>query len=105
MGTLAHFFLDTDLRCSHDGLVAILEKKKITVDEGEYVVFMNSARTMVKMFCGGNNALLHYKKDGRVLDPGVIRYLPKHCGGNRLNMDEAVKEHLHTILKRRKSQE
>lgn len=102
MGMLAHFFLDTDMRCSHIGFKKLLVKHKIKIKEGEFVVFMNSARTIVKMFCGGTDAILHVKNEGRVLDPGVIPYLPKYCGGKKLDLDGAVKEHLEELMKNRK---
>lgn len=101
MGKLAHFFLDVDMRCSHEGLWAMLKKKKIKVAEDEFVVFLNRKRSTIKMFCGGKDALMHYRKDGRVIDPGVIRYLPKYCGGKELDVDGAVKEYLQELMKRR----
>lgn len=102
MNKLAHFFLDVDLRCSHDGLSQIIKKNKIQIGKNDFVVFMNQKRTMIKMFCQGEDALLHYKKDGRTLDPGIIRFLPEHCGGKKLNVEGAIKDHLTHLMKRKK---
>lgn len=101
---LTHFFQDVDLRCSHDGLSELIRKEKIKIGEGDFVVFMNTSRTMIKMFCHGKDAILHYKKDGRVLDPGIVKYLPKYCGGTELDIDGAIREHLEELLARRKKQ-
>ncbi len=100
---LAHFFLDVDMRCGHDGLMEIVRKKKIQIKEDDFIVFMNTSRTIIKMFCGSEEAILHYKKEGRVIDPGIIKYMPKFCGGKQLNMDGALREHIQDVLKRRQS--
>lgn len=100
---LAHFILDVDMRCNHDGLVELLKKNRIKIKENDFVVFMNRSRTMIKMFCQGKEALLHYKKDGRVLDPGIIPYLPKYCGGGELHVEKAVRAHLLDLMERRRN--
>lgn len=98
---LAHFFLNQDMRCTHDGLAEVLKKKKIKVNDGDFVVFLNRKRNMVKMFCGGKAALLCYKKDNRVIDPGIIPLLPKYCGGDEMNIDAAVREHLLKLMRKK----
>ena len=102
-GKLAHFFLDMDMRCSHQGLQSILKKMKITIEDGDFIVFLNRRRNMIKMFCHGKEALLHYKKDDRQIDPGVIAYLPKYCGGNELDINGAIGEHLKDMLSRKRN--
>ena len=102
-GSLLHFFLDVDMRCNHKGLAEFLKKNKIKFGEKDFIVFMNSRRNMVKMFCNGKKVLLHYRSETRILDPGVIRYLPKYCNGQKLDMDGAVSEHLQDVLRRRKT--
>ncbi len=101
MAKLAHFFLDVDMRCSHEGLWALLKKNKIKVGSDEFVIFMNRSRTKIRMFCGTKEALLSYQKDNRVIDPGVIRYLPKYAGGKELDIDGAMREYLKDVLKRK----
>lgn len=101
MNLLAHFFLDCDMRCSHEGLLAMIKKKKITIKEGEFIVFMNRRRSMIKMFCGHKGALMHWRDGNKQVDPGIIRYLPKYCGGNELDVTGAVKEHLEKMLKKK----
>lgn len=98
---LAHIFVSVDMRLAHAGLIEFLKKKKIKVKEGDYIVFMNSSRTIVKMFCNSDAAILHYKKAGTKIDPGVIRYLPKYCNGAELDIDGAKAEHLKDLMKRR----
>jgi hypothetical protein len=102
MGRLAHFFLDVDMRLSHQGLWDYIKKKRIKVEQDDFVVFMNRKRNMVKMFCGGKEAIFSYKKDDRALDPGIIPLLPKYCGGSAMDVDGAVKEHLLKLLNKRK---
>lgn len=102
MAKLMHFFLDVDLRCNHIGLLDFLKKKKIKIGPHDFIVFMNHKRTMIKMLCKGKEVLLHYKKDGRVLDPGIIKYLPKYVDGKEMNIEGAVKEHLEEVLARRR---
>ena len=97
---LAHFFLNIDMRCTHEGLMAVVKKQKIEIKPGEFVVFMNRSRTMVKMFCGSNKAILHYRGE-KQLDPGIIQHLPKFCGGSEMDVASAVREHLHGLMKRR----
>lgn len=98
MARLAHFFLDVDMRQGHAGLVKLVTKKKIKVVEGEYVIFLNGKRNIIKMFCGSEAALLHYKKDGRVIDPRIIPILPSFCEGKTMNIDGALREHLTKAL-------
>lgn len=98
---LLHIFSGVDMRCSHVGLQLLLKKKKITMKETDFVIFLNNNRNLCKMFCGGTDAILYYHKDGRVIDPGVLQYLPKYCGGGKINMDAAIKEHLTDVLARR----
>jgi hypothetical protein len=98
---IAHFFLNVDMRCNHTGLLDLLKKNNVTIGDHDFVVFLNKSRTMIKMFCQGEDVLLHYKKDGRVIDPGIIPFLPKYCGGKQLNVEGAIKEHLQTLMERR----
>ncbi len=101
MAKLVHFFFDVDLRCNHRGLLEILKKKKIKITEDDFIVFMNHKRTMVKMLCKGKEALLHWRNENRILDPGVVRHLPKFCDGTSMDVDAAVESHLMEIMSRR----
>lgn len=100
-GRIAHFFLDVDMRCGHEGLFDLVKKNKIKLVENDFIVFMNTARTIIKMFCQGKEVILHYKNDNRVLDPGIIPHLPKYCNGEKLNVDGAIKDHLSALMKRK----
>lgn len=101
MSKLLHFFLDADMRCNHNGLKEFLKKKKIAFSSEDYIVFMNKRRNMIKMFCKGNEVIMHYRADKRIIDPGVIRYLPKYCDGKEMDVEGAIAEHLKDMLRRR----
>ncbi len=94
--------MNVDMRQNHKGLLEFLKKKKIKIKQGDYIVFMNGKRTMLKMLCNSEFAILHYKKDNRPIDPGVILYLPKFCNGTEFNVDAAREAHLRDMLARKK---
>lgn len=100
--TLAHIFLDVDMRLGHEGLKEMLRSKKIKVKDGDFVVFLNAPRTIIKCFCNSLEAILHVKNNNKRLDLGVIKYLPKYCNGPELNLDAAIEENLKDLMGRRK---
>lgn len=102
MSRLAHIFQDIDMRMAHAGLKDMLRSKRIKVKEGDFVVFLNSSRTIIKCFCNGTEALMHVKNNGKRLDLGVIKYLPKYCNGPELDLNGAVAENLKDLMQRRK---
>lgn len=97
-----HCFFDFDMRCNHNGILLFLKKKKIEITKDDFIVFMNTKRNMIKMICRGEKALLHYRSERRILDPGIIQFLPKYVGGGKLNIDAAVEENLIGMLARAK---
>lgn len=105
MSKLAHIFLDIDMRMGHEGLKEYLKKKKIKMREGDFIVFLNHTRTIIKCFCNSLDAILHVKNSDKRLDLGVIKYLPKYCNGPELNLAGAVEENLRDMMKRKKAQQ
>jgi hypothetical protein len=99
---IIHCFFDFDMRCNHAGILAFLKKKKIQITEDDFIVFMNSKRNMIKMMCRGKDAILHYRQEGRILDPGIVAYLPHYVNGNKLNIEGAIQENLEGMLERHK---
>lgn len=88
---------DADLRCSHDGLSQMLEKNfQIKTDNlklGEFVVCLNSAETIVKIYTHGNT-IAHYKsKKGRI-ELKAIMHLPKFFNGSSFAYNKALAETL-----------
>lgn len=100
MPKLMHFFSNFDMRNSHDGIMLFLKKKKIEVTEDDFIVFMNGRRTMIKMVCRDNKCLLHYKSRTSI-DPQLIKHLPKYVGGKTMGIDEAIKDNIEEMMKRR----
>lgn len=101
---LAHVFFDVDMRLSHQGLKDLLKKKRIVMQEGDFIVFLNAAKTMIKAFAKNHDAILFVKNgNNRRLDLGIIKYLPKYCNGPTLDLAAAVEENLKDIMARRRT--
>lgn len=87
--------LNADLRCSHDGLSSMLKSSfKIDtakLEAGEYVVCVNSAKTIVKIFTGGNN-ICHHKSRKGAIDMRTLKEIPRFFNGRSFNYDGAVGE-------------
>lgn len=103
MSKIAHLFLNVDMRMGHDGLKDLCRQKRVKITEEDFIVFVNSARTMIKCFCKGKEAIMHIKKEGKVLDLGIIKYLPRYCNGADLDIDSAIADNLRDVMKRKKS--
>lgn len=102
MSKLAHIFLDIDMRLGHTGLKEYLKKKKIKIREGDFIVFLNQPRTIIKCFCNSLDAILHVKNNDKRIDLGVIKYLPKYCNGPELNLKGAIEENIRDLMQKRK---
>lgn len=56
MQKLVRCFLNTDMRCQHDGLAEVANNEKVDVHnlkKGEHIVFINTKRNRVKMISPG----------------------------------------------------
>lgn len=103
---LAHVFHDVDMRMGHTSLRALLKRHKITIHPEDFIVFINTTRTMVKAFAGSLDAIIHIKqgtgKVGKRIDLGMLKYLPQYCNGPALNVDSAVEKNIKDLMERRK---
>lgn len=101
MGSIVHFFGDTDLRCQHNGLSEIAKKEKIDVGKllpGEYVVYVNHARDRVKLFTSSNVIAYLRLKTGKI-DLRTIQFIPKAFeGSGRIDYDKSLKEFVESSL-------
>jgi hypothetical protein len=92
---VVRFFPGADLRCMHDGLRSIAVENGVDPYElrpGEFLVFCNTARTMLKIYAPGNTIACTKSPDGRRLDLNVIKYIPRFFNGSEFNYDGALKE-------------
>jgi hypothetical protein len=93
-GKVLHYIPDADMRNCHQGL-ALLAKKhlKINVTDlkpGEFVLFVNSSWTAIKIF-GSDHCYMHYKRpDGARLNAKAVLSLPHFVRGQNINYDKAL---------------
>lgn len=92
---ITRLVLNADLRCSHDGLSEMLKKtfklETNDLEPGEYVVCVNSAKTIVKIFAAGN-VIAHYKSPRGMINLKTLRLIPKFFNGRALDYDGALGE-------------
>lgn len=90
---VVHLIRDVDMRNSHDGL-AELAKKVLSVDTdrlapGEFVMYVNTSQTMVKLQHG--RWLLSYKKPDRSrLNAKALLALPSFAQGADIGYEKAL---------------
>ena len=80
--TLTHCFLNTDLRCQHDGLTLIAKKRRVDVMElptGEHVIFINTNQNKMKMFSPGGVLSYLRLKTGKI-DLNTLAKIPQSFG-------------------------
>lgn len=86
---------NADLRNSHDGLEAIAKDFKLKVSEleiGEFVVFMNTRKTAIKIYAAGNT-IAHFKMPGgKKLNLKTIAMIPRYFNGSEFRYDQALRE-------------
>lgn len=102
MNRIIRYFPNTDLRNAHDGLRLIASKEKIDVDGlkvGEFVIFVNSKQTVLKMYTLGG-IIAHLKMpQGHRINPKTIAEIPRFFSGSRINYDAALREVMHREFK------
>lgn len=84
-----------DLRCSHTGL-SLIAKKNFKIDtselgQGQYLVFINTAKTIVKVYTGGN-IIAHYKSRHGQINLKTLSLIPKYFNGPKFHYDAALSE-------------
>lgn len=104
-GKIIQIFQDADLRCSHEGLALIADKEKVNIKElkeGEYVVFFNTKRTMLKV-AAAHNTIAHTKTEmGRFFDVScIVNVVRAFHNTGKLDYSKALKEHLEKLLARK----
>lgn len=102
MARAIQIFLDSDLRCSHDGLAMIAKKEKIDVSKlepGEYVIFVNSAKDKCKVYAAFNVVAYLKPPKGHKIEMKVIQLIPvAFAATGRIDYDKALKELLEKEL-------
>lgn len=93
-------FQDADLRGNHKSLSMLASENGIEtngVNPGEFVVFINRKKTMVKVFTGHNTIAFHKNPDEHRLAPECLRFIPEAFGADgSLEMSKAIKKALET---------
>ena len=101
MQRLVRCFLDSDMRCQHNGLAKIASKAKVNVynlAKGEHVVFINGRLNRVKMFSPGG--ILSYLKVSKgQIDLATLALIPQAF--NDGDIDVGYSRALKTGLKKR----
>ena len=91
-------FLDTDMRCQHDGLSKIAIDNKLNVHKlkhGEHAVFINRSKNRIKMLSHGGVLSYLKLKRGEVLDLNTLKYIPaafNDSGDLKVSYSNALKK-------------
>lgn len=94
---LRRVFLDSDLRCSFEGLRKLAKEEKTPLADAT-VLFVNRKATAFKML-HKDAYLIYYKNGNRRIPLDAIAHLPEHFGGTELEMQVAIKNSLMQKLK------
>lgn len=90
---IARVYLDCDLRCSFDGLNALLKKDGVEIasSPGNFVLFMNRKATAFKLLTANSYLMFYRSPSGRIaLD--AIQNIPEFFDGTRLDFNKAVEK-------------
>lgn len=102
---ILHCFFDADMRCSHDGLAARAAKDKVnvkTLDTGQYIVFVNSAKNRIKLYAANETVAYYRAPKGVRIDLGVIVRIPANFAATgRIDYTKALKETVEKALSRK----
>lgn len=104
LGRIIQVFQNADLRYGLPGLSLICKKYNIPLDSlshGEYVVFINTAQTMVKVIAG-HQVVAQFRRDkGQRIDLNTIAYIPQcFMAHGALSYDEMLKDYFEEKLKK-----
>ncbi len=103
MNKIIRYFPDTDLRNAHAGLALIAKKYKVDVEDltpGEFVVFINTKHTVLKMYAS-SGVIAHLKmKQGHKINPKTIAMIPRYFNGSTIKYDDALREVIETDIGR-----
>jgi len=93
MNKLLRVFLNTHMGLGHNGLTSLAAQKRVSLPSlptGEHVVFINRARTALKMYSPGN--VVHYLKlpPGQKLRMETVQHFPNSLGGGEIQYGKAL---------------
>lgn len=97
-------FLNVDMRNAHDGLSVIAKKNGIDpekIEPGSFIVFINSARTKLKVYASDQVVAYLRLESGRKLNMNVIRELPRVFNGRSIKYDEALKSVVESAISKK----
>lgn len=101
MSKVVHYFPNTDMRCSHDGLSLIAKKAGFNeIGQGDFLLFVNRAKTHLKVLTT-NHIVAHYRSPSGRVDLGAIQYLPLAFAGEGFDFNRALKAKLEKDLAKR----
>jgi len=91
---LAKIVFNADLRSGHVGLAAQAKNLKINLDQmsvGEFVVFINRARSAAKFMSPDKILISHWRMpNGGRMNPKVIKLIPRYFNGREFHYDQAL---------------
>lgn len=93
MNKIVYYFPNSDLRCSHDGLTIVAKregKDPKTLNPGEFMVFVNTRKNMLKIFAA-RNVIAHYRQNGAI-DLRILQHLPEVFNGGGFNYSAALRK-------------
>lgn len=96
MNKIIRVFFDVDMRNGLDGLNRVATEHKLNLaelDQGEFVVFINSSKTILKLFAT-KDMYAHYRSPSGRIDTRMIQYIPTVFNGTRFKFDDALREAL-----------
>lgn len=112
---LLHLIRETDMRCSHEGLLARAKLEGVPLTKlgpGDVIAFLNTGRDRIKVlaFTGekdGFGVMGYYRSPHGRVPPEAMEFIPAAFGGDGFRMDRAIKEGLLKLLakKREKKEE
>jgi len=83
-------FLDTDMRCSFDGLRKVVASADTPITHGSTILFLNRKATMFKVL-RGDTYLVSYTNGTKRIPLEAIQELPQFFGGSESEMSEAIR--------------
>lgn len=105
MARALQVFMNADLRCSHDGLSALAKAQNIDVSKlepGEYVLFINSGKNLLKLYAANNVIAFLKLKTGKI-DLKTIRLIPQAFNASgKIDYDKTLREVIERELSREK---
>lgn len=102
LNSILRVVFNADLRCSHEGLSAMLKANfKIDtakLEPGQYIVCVNTAKTIVKIYAAGNTIAHHRSLRGQI-NMKTLKYIPKYFNGRSFDYDGALEQTIRKELR------